>query len=246
MCFIIEIYFLEQILQGDTQRSSTINKLIVTLMKKTVIIAIGLILISFHPLAAQYVQSKTSNDIKFGIKVSPAFTWFEGVGINPNYETDGADLKINAGFIFINDFTENYALVTGFNINTFGGGLKDLTATPNTTKRYTFSEVEIPVGLRLKTAPFGNICYVAELGLGASYIFKALDSNDINVALQTYPFRLSYNIGAGIEYTLQNNTILLGQLNFNGGLTNIFRSSSFPTQMDYKPTIMEITVGVLF
>ena len=147
--------------------------------------------------------------------------------------------------MFANNFTENYSLITGFNINTFGGGLKDITVNPNTTKRYTFSEVEIPVGLRLKTLPYDNITYVAELGLGASYIFKALDSDDINVATMAYPFRLSYKLGAGIEYNLQGTT-LLGQLNFNGGLTNIFRASSFSTPMDFKPTILEISVGVLF
>lgn len=211
-------------------------------MKKSFIITFSFIFVTLLTMAQ---SAKTVSDVNFGIKVSPAFTWFEDSANNTNYKTDGADLKINTGFMFANNFTENYSLITGFNINTFGGGLKDITVNPNTTKRYTFSEVEIPVGLRLKTVPYDNITYVAELGLGASYIFKALDSDDVNVATMTYPFRLSYKLGAGIEYDLQGTT-LLGQINFNGGLTNIFRSSAFPTQMDFKPTILEISVGVLF
>jgi hypothetical protein len=209
-------------------------------MKKALVLSLGLLLFAFQYSVAQYTAT-SSNKITLGVKLAPTVAWFDGS--STTYSADGADVKLNAGFVFLYNFTETTALETGIDINTFGGGLKNIIS--NVTERYNFSEVEIPIGIRLRTLPIDNISYVAQGGLGISYVMKAVNSTtSMDISNQTYPLRLSYHLGAGIEYNLKS-VLLTGGINFNSGLTNIFNPNFYPDQ-EFKPSSMELCVGLLF
>ncbi len=129
-------------------------------------------------------------DLRFGVHASPTWSWF---GTDKNYMSNvGSILGIKLGLIAENRFTENYSIVSGFNVLLSGGGKLRINApnkwwvnsnaefTPPLTGaevfqsqslyKYNLSWFEIPIGLKLRTLETGDhIRYFAEPNLSVAF-----------------------------------------------------------------------------
>ncbi len=108
----------------------------------------------------------------------------------------------------------------------------------NVNIKYGIQYVEIPFGLKMRTQEFGYIQYFAEiprfiLGLRtqARGDIKGtyLDGNGLNtekedVKSDVNPITLSWGLGGGLEYNLNENTALVGGIYFQNSIFDITKN----------------------
>jgi len=204
----------------------------------------------------------------FGLNFTPGIYW-----VSPNTSNNtanGASFGYSYGANLEFYFTPNYAFLTGFEIANIGA--KYINANPNPTPSTLDSTIthdeslqylQIPLELKLKTVPFGNVRYYGVVGLDLGFLLKATDDyntsvtpffhpgytghvlysdNNVDISGQTDFFRLSLVIGLGAEYTLAGSTALQASLVYNNCFTNMNNTSS--NAVNIKG--IELMLGVLF
>ena len=158
-------------------------------MKKaflSIIVIFSFLQISF----AQYNSFPRLYDLRFGVHVSPAWSWFGSD--NNKVSSVGSILGIKLGLIAENRFTENYSIVSGFNVYLSGGGklrvdgpnkwwvnsYDQFSPSPSVADvfqsqslyKYNLSWFEIPLGLKLRTLETANhIRYFAEPNVSMAF-----------------------------------------------------------------------------
>ena len=191
-------------------------------MKKSLLI-VGLLMAMSLTASAQY------DGPTFGIRLGPSFDWIGSKGEAYDQDTKvGFDL----GFVFEYYFTENYALVTGVNVNFLRGNysfnnrrLIDADTIPVDVNRvFKTTEYEIPLMLKLATPEIGNIPLRAYAQIGGAFgitpVVKVKDSFSSNgapfgtpdenfhspVKGEFNPIHASLRAGAGVEYAFLETT----------------------------------------
>jgi hypothetical protein len=199
-----------------------------------------------------------AQNMRFGITVSPGFTWFK-TDISA-IEGDGTKLGINIGLLAEKYFAEHYAFTTGISIHSCGGILKyrdektlqtssgNKILPANSRVHYNLQYIHIPFDLKFKTTEIGYTTFFAQLGLNTMFNIKArADVKEQNISGVTVNkeinfLYLGYHIGAGIEYKIVGGTSLIGGISYMNGFTDV-------TSDDTEKALMhgvEIKVGVLF
>ncbi len=205
-------------------------------MKKIVLIV--MLGFMFSIINAQSSAQK----VRIGIIASPAISWFKGADKNVN--SGKVRMGVEYGILLNINLAknqENYVLETGITGVVMGGNaVYDTLVFPNDSlgyrngvdARYKMQYVNIPISLKLKTNQIGYITYYGQLGfvpgfkVGArvdsdalGYENETLDKN--NETIITAPlFAFGLNVGAGIEYALNDRTALLLGINFVNNFTN--------------------------
>lgn len=196
-------------------------------------------------LSALNTMVSAQTDVRFGFQVSPVFSWMttDDNRINPS----GTNLGLKLGMVGEFYFRENYAVSTGigFGFNhggtlqyDFGGsywtrsGLGSAldTLPAGTNLKYNIQYVEIPLGLKLRTREFGYLRYFVEPGITLGFKSQARgtiqgrgigdEAEKINIRKEVNGLNLSWGLGAGVEYSLSENTSLVGGLGFQIGFTD--------------------------
>lgn len=180
--------------------------------------------------------------VRFGITTSPALSWLKGADKN----VSGG--KVRAGFeygllldINLSKKHNNYAISTGITglINGGNAVYDSLIISQNplfigndVDARFKMQYVNVPVSLKLKTNEIGYITYFGQIGFVSGFRVGArVDSDDLgyennklakdNETIFKAPlFALGLNVGAGIEYALNDRTALLLGVNFVNNFTN--------------------------
>lgn len=222
-----------------------------------------------------------AQDFKVGIQLSPSWSWMktDETHINPN----GSLLGLKLGAVGEYYFRENYSITTGlgFAFNSggkllydYGGriwtrteldpGLDTLPAGSNF--KYSVQYVEIPFGLKMKTREFGYVRYFAEIPIitlgfksqarGTIQATGIEETEKLNIKKEVNSLAVSWGVGAGLEYSISQNTALVGGIYYsqtftdvtddNGTLFNTNRGTEVAN--DSKGTIQSITLrlGVMF
>ena len=187
-------------------------------MKKSLLI-VGLLLAMSLTASAQY------KGFSFGFKLGPGFDWTgstTGAAVNAGTRTG-----FGVGLVAEYYFAENYAFVTGVNVNmnrghyTFENGRMVLNAdsvsilqTYPVERYYKSTVYEIPLMLKMVTSQFGSlpIRYYAQVGGGIGYAQKVLvrDGIDGGAVADAYTttdrefsnLRVSLKIGTGAQYAI--------------------------------------------
>lgn len=241
-------------------------------MKKSGLTALGLL------CATIYLFSQ--DDFRFGFQISPTFSWMQtDVNyINPNGINTG--LKLGAFGEYY--FGENYAITAGigFAFNTggtlksdFGGifwndsgldpGLDSLPAGANL--KYNLQYVEVPLGLKMRTREFGYLRYFAEIPMltlgfesqarGTVQATGISETEKLQIKNEIKALALSWGLGAGVEYSISQNTAFVGGIYFqkyfsdvNDDNGTIFHNTRGAIADESKATIGSITLrlGVIF
>ncbi len=190
-------------------------------MKKNLLI-IGLLLAMSLGVSAQ------NTGFAFGLKLGPGFDWTGST--KGAAKSEGVRTGFGVGLVAEYYFADNYAIVTGVNVNmnrghySFDNAHKvDTSLVTYPVDRYYKSTVyEIPLMLKMVTNELGNLPLrvYAQVGAGLGYAqkVKVKDSyEDFNgdtyiASNKEYSnFRTSLKIGAGAQYALDESTrVFLG------------------------------------
>ncbi|MGB4297453.1 MAG: outer membrane beta-barrel protein, partial [Bacteroidales bacterium] len=130
----------------------------------------------------------------------------------------------------------------------------------NINSIYKIQYLQIPITLKMRTNEINYFRYYMRVGgsLGLrigtkyteeisaqdnSFIFRTYDNEKANNRISL--FRATFDIGAGIEYSLGGTTALLGEIYFNNGLTNSLKEYK---NIKYKSILnyLMFKIGILF
>lgn len=204
-------------------------------MKKLVLFASLVLALSLNA-SAQY------KGFSFGFKLGPGFDWTGSTTGAANNE--GLRTGFGVGVMAEYYFAENYAIVSGINVNMNRGHYSFENARMDSTAgvvkfpvdRYYKSTVyEIPLMLKMMTNELGNLPLrvYTQVGAGIGYAQKVkvkdsyLDfSGDEYVATnkEYSNFRTSMKIGAGAQYALDHSTRVFAGLYFSHDFINNINS----------------------
>ncbi len=227
-------------------------------------IFIAFILLAFI-LPAVYSQ----DNLRFGFETSPFVSWMRTD--NKKTPSDGSKLGFNLAANSEYSFSERYAIRLGLGLS-FGQGGKlqhdeingfaklfpdsDL-STPKldsivsgTVVRYSLNYLEIPFALKMKTPEYGNIRYFAEvpafaIGIKTGGKADIGDYTDENIKKDIALLSLNWGLGAGVEYSLNNNTSLIGGLYYQAGFTDVTSDDGADKSKAVNHRIV-LRIGVLF
>jgi hypothetical protein len=191
-------------------------------MNRAIVILVILLLSSWS------VEAQDGKQTRFSFVLSPQTSWLKSD--HGSVSSNGNLFGYNFGVVMDRFFDENYAISTGFTINTTGGKLSytdgvqadiggqiqevnDLT--------YRLKYVEVPVGLKLMTNEFRRSRYYGEMGLYAQFNIKTNDGNGKSMSQEVNVFDMGYHLGGGMEYSLGGETFLMLGLRYNNGFLDV-------------------------
>ncbi|MEY4936747.1 MAG: hypothetical protein RIS64_3106 [Bacteroidota bacterium] len=225
-------------------------------------------------------------DWHFGFQLSPTFSWMSSDSkfVQSVGSPVGLKLGILAEKRFADNYAVTTGI--GFHFNTGGGLRHDASGTfwtnsysdfnpqptptdtflPNTLLKYNLQFLEIPVGLRMRTQEFGYLRYFMEplltLGIrtqarGSIVGSGKFDQEKINIKEAVNAINLSWGFGAGAEYTISQNTVIVAGLYYNRGFTDMTSDSDSKVKRvsggtsiaeDSKSVVSNVTIrlGVMF
>lgn len=202
-------------------------------------------LLSGYALSAQTIDYKK---VRFGVYIAPTLSWMKpttsktGDGLYAP-KGNGSKPGFTYGVMAEYRFADNYAIVTGLQINMTGGKIiSDYqgTATTNVLTHSDFSYrlnyLEVPAALKLRTDIIAGFHFFGQLGITTgfniakkgTYTIDYLDemgnkktatgaNEKIKGTLAIAPVIFSMNIGAGVEYPLNDKLDAYGGIFFNNG-----------------------------
>ena len=206
-------------------------------MKKSLLI-VGLLLAMSLTASAQY------KGFSFGFKLGPSFDW---TGSKTGAATNqGTGVGFDVGLVAEYYFAENYAIVTGVNVDFVNGhykfdDMRNLSAIDTITdyqlgtvdRQFKTTIYEIPLMLKMVTPELGGLPLraYAQVGAGFGYVPQKVKVKDVigdaatpsewSITDGEYnPFRLSLKIGAGAQYALDESTRLFAGLYFSHDFLN--------------------------
>jgi hypothetical protein len=206
-------------------------------MKKSLLI-VGLLMAMSLTASAQY------KGFSFGFKLGPTFDRTgskTGAAINQGTKT-GFDLGVVAEYYF----AENYAIVTGVNVDFVKGhysfdDMRNISAIDSITdyqlgtidRQFKTTIYEIPLMLKMVTPELGGLPLRAYAQVGGAFGYtqrvKVMDTftlgeindKDYRATDGEYnPFHASLRIGAGAEYTLLETTRVFAGIYFSHDFLN--------------------------
>ncbi|MBO6023614.1 MAG: PorT family protein [Bacteroidales bacterium] len=195
-------------------------------------------------LAMSLTASAQNKGFSFGLKFGPTFDWTgskTGAAVNQGTKT-GFDLGLAAEYYF----AENYAIVTGVNVDFVKGhysfdDMRNISATDSITdyqlgtvdRQFKTTIYEIPLMLKMVTPELGNLPLRAYAQVGGAFgythrvkvmdTFTLGDLNDSNYRAtdgEYNPFHASLRIGAGAEYKLVESMRVFAGIYFSHDFLN--------------------------
>lgn len=190
-------------------------------------------------------QSQPYKGFAFGFKLGPGFDFTgstTGGAVN-----EGTRVGMNFGLAAEFYFAENYAIVSGININlnrghySFTDGRLDslsVLQTYNVDRLYKGTVYEIPLMLKMMTNQFGNfpMRYYAQVGAGLGFAskVKVADAFEDVVRPEEYTgtnkefsnFRVALKAGIGAQYPIDETMRVFLGLNFSHDFVNNINSIS--------------------
>jgi hypothetical protein len=226
---------------------------------------IVIILITFQ-LQAQH------KPVVFGLRVAGNLGWMKPD--NQEYSSDGVVPGFTWGFISEFYLMENYAIVTGFNMNFNGAKMQypelksvmvgDLVIydTVQLSRKYNLKFIEIPLVLKMQTSLNDKITLFGKIGVGTAFCLSARASDDYtldgtdystdktNIDNQIALMKESLIVGGGVQYIIKGSTALIFDLTYDNAFNNILTEPNLalPKGTDPKAiyNYVEIGVGIVF
>ncbi len=132
--------------------------------------------------------------------------------------------------------------------------------------KYDLQFLEIPLGLTLRTREFGYIRYYVRPALHLGILTQArgsiknagfIDGSEtFDLSKDVNSLNLSWSLGAGIEYSISDNTALIAGLAYQAGFADVTRDKGTtivpagrsPREDDSKGrvNVLVITLGIMF
>ncbi len=204
----------------------------------------------------------SAQEFRFGLTASPVFDWARVDG--ELYENVGTKLGFQYGLLFDQTIgsVERYAFSTGIVINYVNVGISSTDTANDISAEWTARSqyIEIPLTIRLRTNEVNYFSYYGQFGLTPGVCIKSrgdLIENDVpvyedvnlrdkdNLTDSQYQlFNVSLTLGIGAEYSIAENTNIIGGIFFQNGFANIIDDDVDDNSAFLKQ--LGIRVGVLF
>ncbi len=204
-------------------------------MKKNLLF-IGLLLAMSLTASAQY------KGFAFGLKMGPGFDWTgssTGAAVN-----EGLRTGFGVGLVAEYYFADNYAIVTGVNVNMNRGHYsfdnaykveKDSLVFYSVDRYYKATVYEIPLMLKMVTNDIANLPLrvYAQVGAGVGYAQKVkVKDSYLNVTGEEFVptnkefsnLRASLKIGTGAQYAIDESTRVFAGVYFSHDFVNNINS----------------------
>ncbi len=172
---------------------------------------------------------------KIGLSASPTFNWLKGD--NADVTSQGMKMGVQYGLFIDYGFSENTAFSTGFMVAYNGGKLRYTDTTEFADYNFNLQFVEVPIAIKLSTNEVGNLRYYGQIGVVPGFRIRARTNVNFNdsasleniniiqetatVPLNSKLINVSLQVGAGIEYALGGNALLVAGIFFNNGFMNL-------------------------
>ncbi|MBO7616717.1 MAG: PorT family protein [Bacteroidales bacterium] len=193
-------------------------------------------------LAMSLTVSAQNNGFAFGFKLGPGFDWTGST--TGGAKNEGLRTGFGVGVVAEYYFADNYAIVTGVNVNMnrghysfenarFAMGEDSVTFIEkyNVDRKYKATIYEVPLMLKMMTNELGNLPLRAFVqvgaGLGYAQKVKVLDDNADAYAATNKEFsnlRASLKIGAGAQYAIDQSTRVFAGVYFSHDFINNINS----------------------
>ena len=191
-------------------------------------------------LAMSLTMSAQNNGFAFGFKLGPGFDWTGST--TGAADSKGAPIGFGVGVVAEYYFADNYAIVTGVNVNMNRGHYSFLNGRMTTDsvpeletytvdRMYKATIYEVPLMLKMMTNELGNLPLraYAQVGAGVGYAqrVKVMDDNSGNYAASNKEYsnlRASLKIGAGAQYALDESTRVFAGVYFSHDFLNNINS----------------------
>lgn len=178
-------------------------------------------------------REQIDNKISYGISLSPTISWLDIEHID--LQTDGASLNAAAGFHVEYNLFKIMSVISGVNFQMNGGYAFDSLSLHNTnTKnnfRLTYSVIDVPLMLRLKTSPINNTVYYLQAGVSGGFrvsaqeYHKAVDKNGSPVKenIKDLINEIQFNslFGLGTKFLINKNLEFFTEVNYRSSLTEV-------------------------
>jgi len=215
-------------------------------MKKITLLSLSLLFL----INLSYSQNE--RPFNFGLYGAPGVSWFkvDTKGI----ENDGLKLSFAYGLMADITLADYYAVSTGIESSYLGGKLSWSNGDTTHTANYKLQYFDIPLTLKMQTKEVNYMTFYGRFGgsLGtrtkstADLVIKhgttTTTFEDEKVNSDINLFRISFIIGAGMEYSLGGNTKAIVGLNYKNGLTDTFKDKDIKA----KNNTIALTVGIIF
>lgn len=207
--------------------------------------------------------------ILFGLRVGGSMAW-----VNTNtdgYSSEGVVPAFTWGFIGEFFIMENYAILTGFDVNYNGGKLtypyyKDVNGDQipeegQLHRKYNLRYIEVPLCLKMKTSISDKVNVFGKIGLGTSFRLRANGTDDFsypegqvsyskqNIDNDVSLIRESLIIGGGIELKLKGSSALIFDLTYDNAFNNMLTGND-PSLTYSNPkaiqNFVELGAGIVF
>jgi hypothetical protein len=209
--------------------------------------------------------------VLFGLRAGMNLGW-----VKPDVE-EYASEGVRPGFTwgFISEFfmMENYAILTGFNMNFTGGKMEypwqeDVITGSDTMmmqgqlhRQYNLKYIEIPLCLKMQTELSEKIRIFGKIGLGTAFNLNAkatdkfsyeggeVNKSKINIDDEIALMRESLIVGGGMEWTIKGSTAVIIELTYDNAFNNLLTGDNpaAPTS-DPKAVLnfVELGAGIVF
>jgi len=229
---------------------------------------IGLAMVLLMAGTTGFAQQKP---FQFGIKFAPNISWLKTE--TDGYENEGAGIGFAWGFVADFTLTENYYVSTGFDVTWNNAGIsypfddQVLNKEGVLYRDYKLKYLQIPLTLKMKTNKFNEKhSFYGQLGLGSGFRIgaKAKDQfeytdesgqkiktpeEESNITDDINIFKASLIVGGGMQFHIDESTLLFVGINYNNGFSNILEgNNNVDGTLKQKAQLhyLELSVGVIF
>ncbi len=214
----------------------------------------------------RFANSIDLSKVQYGVKITPAIAWIN-VDHN-NMGAEGAALKFGIGAVAEYPLSDSFFFVSGLNYHGFGGYAYDnhslSFADTLTTYKTNYNEIEIPFALKLQTKTINKTSYFLQGGISVGFVLDAnekyfpANTNEkpeyTDILYYTNSSRISYQIGAGMNYQFFGKSKIFGLISYNNAISNIANSKNYTSGANPRytspiqilPGSMEFSIGVMF
>jgi len=182
--------------------------------------------------------------VLFGMRVGANLGW-----VKPevdDYSNEGPEMGFTWGFIGEFFMMENYAILTGFNVEFLGGKMEypsvmEIDTVPvsgQLHRQYHLKYIQIPLCLKMQTALSDKITIFGKIGLGTSFRLSAKGTDDFvyeggvvsaskkNIDDDIAFMRESLIVGGGMELKIKGSTALIFDLTYDNAFTNLYNGDN--------------------
>ncbi len=194
---------------------------------------------------------------KLGLEASPSLAW-----LNPettSYERDGIKLGFRYGLMIDVPISKSTFFSSGVFLNHTGGKLNfgDIRGEGITivSRNYSFSYLDLPATLKLRTPEFGYYTYYAKFGLGLGFLVGSSANESFGSTVrkvedfnkETRFLSSSLIAGVGMEYAFGGTTALMIGLTYNNGFLGVLKGEdNLGRSRKAKASFLEVSLGVIF